>query len=283
MRFGAPILQPITSPAQWIDHLRQRHYGAAYSPVPPEADDATVLRYAEAARAAGIVVAEQGAWGVNALSTDAAEREKAIAHCIRQLEIAELLGARCCVALSGSRAAKWDAPHADNCSETSFAQVVENTQRIIDAVQPKRTFFTLEPMPWTFPCDVESQRRLLRAVDRAAYAVHFDPVNMVYSPDRYYRSGHYIREYITALGPHIRVCHLKDVLLLDAFVFQLHERIPGDGGLDYAALFTALDTLDPDLPIVPEHLSTQADYDRAEGFIRAKVSSLGLSLRVADA
>jgi sugar phosphate isomerase/epimerase len=277
MRFGAPLLDSYSSPDQWVECLKKRGYGAANSPLSPNATDAEAIAYGKAAKAANIVIADQGAWGLNCLSYDKSQRDKAVAACIRGLELAELLGARCCVALSGSRDEKWDAPHKDNFSEATFDLVVENTRAIIDAVQPKNTFFTLEPMPWTLPYDSESQLKLLEAVDRKAYAVHYDPVNMVYSPDRYYDSGKYIRNFTESLGAFIRVCHAKDVQLLDAYVLQLHERIPGEGEMDYDTLLTSLAALDDDLPVMPEHLHTQEEYDKAEAFIRGRAEALGLA------
>jgi sugar phosphate isomerase/epimerase len=182
------------------------------------------------------------------------------------------------VALAGSRAERWDAPHKNNLDDDTFAMVVDNIRAIIDAVKPKRTFFALEPMPWTFPVDADSQERLLKAVDRPSLGVHYDPVNMVYSLDRYYNSGAYIRDFVRRLGAKIRVVHLKDVALEDSYVFKFSERIPGQGGLDYAALLESLAPLDADLPIATEHLTNQKDYDDAERFVRGKCASLNLPL-----
>lgn len=279
MRYGAPIFDPYDSPSAWVGIIKEYGYSAALSPVRPDCRDADAIAYGRAAKEADIVIAEQGSWHCNCLSPDAKEREGAVAQCIRSLEIAELAGARCCVALSGSRGSLWCGPHRDNVGEAAFEAVVENTRRIIDAVQPKNTYFTWEPMPWTFPYNTQSQLRLLEAVDRRAFAVHYDPVNMVYSPDRYFNSAKYISEFVGSLGPYIRSCHVKDVILADDFIWQLHECPPGEGGFDYDALFTELDGLDPDLPIMPEHLPDQSAYDKAGEFIRGRIRKLGIRLK----
>jgi len=276
MRFGAPLFESFTSPQEWAEIVVKRNYGAAYSPIGLGASDGEAIAYGKAAKDAGIVIAEQGAWGVNCLSTDVKERDKALAACIRGLELAELLGARCCVALSGSRAQKWDAPHKANFSRGALEDIASNVRKIIDAVDPKNTYYTLEPMPWTLPCDAKSELKLLEMIDRSAYAVHYDPVNMVYSPERYFDSGKFITDFVEELASFIRVVHLKDIMLLDAFVWQLHERVPGDGELDYDTLLTCISKLDPDLPVITEHLSCQEDYDKAEVFIRGRAKELGL-------
>jgi len=51
----------------------------------------------------------------------------------------------------------------------------QNYFPIIDAVQPTRTFYTLETMPWMYPDSPQSYLRLLQAVDRRQFAVHFAP------------------------------------------------------------------------------------------------------------
>ncbi len=51
---------------------------------------------------AGIIIAEVGAWS-NPMSTDPEEARAALAKCQTQLALAEEIGARCCVNISGSR------------------------------------------------------------------------------------------------------------------------------------------------------------------------------------
>ena len=91
--------------------------------------------------------------------------------------------------------------------------IVETTRSIIDAVKPKRTYYTLETMPWAYPDSPDSYLALLQAIDRERFAVHLDPVNLICSPQRYYSSGRLIRECFEKLGPHIKSCHAKDILL----------------------------------------------------------------------
>ena len=53
MRLGAPIFETHTDPDAWIAAVQRRGYRAAYCPVKPEADAATIRAYAEAAERAG--------------------------------------------------------------------------------------------------------------------------------------------------------------------------------------------------------------------------------------
>lgn len=267
MRLGAPIHGTFETPAAWAGAVRQHGYRAAYCPVAPDADQATIEAYARAAEAADIVIAEVGAWS-NPLSPDRATREAAITRCIRGLELAERIGARCCVNIAGSRGERWDGPHPDDLTEATFGQIVETVQGIIDAVRPTRTFYTLEPMPYMYPDSIESYDRLLRAINRSAFAVHFDPVNLINSPQRYYANGDFIRAFVSHFGDAIKSVHAKDILLQPRLTVHLDEMRPGLGALDYPALLHALEGLDRDLPFMLEHLPDAAEYDAAADFVR---------------
>ncbi len=224
-----------------------------------------------------MVIAEVGAWS-NPLSRDEAERAAALEKCKNRLALADRVGARCCVNISGSRGMRWDGPDPANLTPETFDMVVASVREIIDAVKPSRTFYTLETMPWMFPDSVESYARLLAAVDRERFAVHFDPVNLICSPQRYAQSGAMIREFVEKLGPHIRSCHAKDVLLAGKLTVHLDEVRPGLGALDYRAFLGALSGLDPDTPLMLEHLPNEAEYDLAAAHLRRVAEEVGVPL-----
>lgn len=91
--------------------------------------------------------------------------------------------------------------------------VVDTARAIIDAVRPTRSCYTLEPMPRMLPDSPDSYLQLLDTIDRPAFAAHLDPVNWVNSPQRYFANAALIREAVAKLGPHIRSCHAKDIVL----------------------------------------------------------------------
>ncbi len=277
MRLGGPIFTKPTDPESWVAACRTKHYRAAYCPLPAEATDADCAAWSAAAARADLAIAEVGAWS-NPLSPDAAERAAALAKCQRALALAERVGARCCVNISGSRGAKWDGPHPLNLTEETFEMVVASVREILDAVRPRRTCYTLETMPWMYPDSAESYARLLAAVDRPAFAVHFDPVNLVASPQLYARNGAMIRDFVKRLGPRIRSCHAKDVRLAEKLTVHLDEVRPGTGGLDYRAFLSAAAALDPDTTVMLEHLPAEAEYDLAATHLREVARAEGLSL-----
>jgi sugar phosphate isomerase/epimerase len=275
IRLGGPVFGPANDPDQWVHTLKQLGYSAAYCPVGPEAADDTVKAYADAAARANIIIAEVGAWS-NPLSSDDQERNAALTKCRKGLALADRIGARCCVNISGSRGPQWAGPSEKNLTDETFDMIVKTTQAIIDDVKPTRTFFTLEAMPWAYPDSAESYVRLLKAIDRKQFAVHLDPTNLVCSPQRYYNNGQLIRECFKLLGPHIRSCHAKDVLLDTEALTHLSEVRIGLGRLDYTVFLEELSRLG-EIPLMLEHLSNAQEYKLAAQHVRTVAHSKGLT------
>jgi sugar phosphate isomerase/epimerase len=279
MRLGGPVFESFgDDPGRWAEAVRRLGYSAAFCPAKPEDPPEKIAAYARAAREAGLVIAEVGAWS-NPLAADAEKRRAAVEHNRAQLALADAVGARCCVNISGSRGEQWDGPHPANLTAATFELIVETVRGILDAVQPARTFYTLETMPWMYPDSAESYLRLIKAVDRHRFAVHLDPVNLVSSPQRYFASGELIRECFAKLGPWIKSCHGKDIRLAGKLTVHLDEVRPGLGGLDYRAFLAGLDGLEPDTPLMLEHLKTAEEYAAAAAHVRAEAAEAGVKIR----
>lgn len=277
MKFGGPVFGEFTEPRLWAQAARAEGYSAVYCPVTAETDADVAQAYVQAAAAENLVIAEVGAWS-NPLSPNADAARGAFEHCCRQLDLAERVGARCCVNISGSRGEVWDGHHPLNLTEETFDLVVETTRKIIDKVQPTRTFFTLETMPWMYPDSVDSYARLIAAVDRAQFAVHFDPVNLICSPQRYFSTGAIIRDFVERLGPHIRSCHAKDISLSTQLTTHLDEVRPGLGNLDYRTFFREIARLEPEVCVMMEHLSSAEEYREATAYLRGVAAEEGITL-----
>lgn len=264
-------------PGRWVGAVREMGYTAAFCPELPGEGDDVIRAYARAAADACLVIAEVGVWN-NPLSPDEPTRKEAVALNQHKLALADRIGARCCVNISGSRGEVWDGPHPANLTDETFDMIVETVRRIIDAVKPRRAFYTLEPMPWMYPDSADSYARLLAAIDRKQFAVHLDPVNLISSPQRYFANGDLIRECFAKVGGHIKSCHAKDVVLSDRLTTHLDEVRPGLGTLDYRAFLRELDKLDPDTPLMIEHLKTREDARAAADYIRSVAADLGVEI-----
>jgi len=276
VRLASPLTPNWDSPEGWVDALRRHGFRTAFWPLDEHADEATEDAYGRAADAAGIVVAETGAWS-NPISPDPRIRAAALELCKRQLALADRIGARCCVTTAGTHGDTTYGPHPDNLSRDTFALIVDTVREIVDAVNPQRTAFTLEPMPWTWPDSPDSYLELLEAVDRPGFAVHLDPVNMINTPAKYYDNAGFLRECFAKLG------RTSELSCEGHHARGRADRPPGGGApglgqLDFRVLLTELDRLDPDTPILVEHLTQDEEYRAAVAHVREVADSLGLAV-----
>ena len=278
MRLGGPVPNSAYStPEEWLAALNKRGYRAAFCPVPIGAPERDVADYRAAAKAGDIVIAEVGAWS-NPVSLDPALRQAALDKCKAGLALAEAIGARCCVNVVGSLGSKWDGPDPRDVSQEAFDRIVTTVQEIIDDVTPESARWTIEMMPRMLPDSADSYIELIDAIDRPALGVHFDPVNIINSPRRYYDTGAVLRECFDKLGPRIVSCHAKDIILTGDLTVHLDECRPGTGKLDYGTFLRELDALDPDMPLMLEHLPDEEEYAQAAAHIRCVAEQQGIRL-----
>jgi sugar phosphate isomerase/epimerase len=273
-RLGGPLFGKFNSPEEWISELKKNRYRAAYCPVGLNASEIEIKAYEMEAKKADIIIAEVGAWS-NPISPNPDVAKEALEKCIHSLQLADAIGASCCVNIAGSKNQEnWSGPHHENFSKDTFDLIVETTRKIIDEVKPSRTFFTLEAMPWIFPESPDSYLKLIKAMDRKAFAVHLDPVNMMVSPEVFFRNGDLIKECFKKLGPYIKSCHAKDLVLKEGtFMPQFDEVIPGRGKIDYRVFLKELSKL-PEVPLMMEHLNSAEEYQEGAEYIRCVMQKL---------
>jgi sugar phosphate isomerase/epimerase len=278
VRLGGPVYGYVKSPGAWVEAHKKAGFRAAYCPLSVESEDALVNEYAKVASQNDLVIAEVGAWS-NPISPDPEAATKAMEKCIASLHLADRIGARCCVNISGSRnPVHWAGPHPENLTKETFDLIVETTRKIIDAVKPSRTFFTLEAMPWSYPDSAESYLQLIKAISRERFGVHLDPVNWIISPQVFYRNGEWIRDAFKKLGPYIKSCHAKDIVIKeDVYLPQFDEVRPGLGKLDYSVFLKEL-AVAGDIPLMMEHLDSEEAYAAAAFFIKDKGKQVNIEL-----
>ena len=267
MRLGISAAFPHSSPEEWAKLHREAGLEAVVFPLSWKSDTADIDRYAEAARAAGLTIAEVGAW-CNPMDPDPEKRKQNRLHCKRQLELAEYIGASCCVNISGADGEVWDGSYPGNYSDEMYDEIIRFLREMLDDVKPVRTKYTLEPMPHMLPDSPESYAELLRDVDRPGFGVHVDIVNLLISPRVYYNDRKLIDEMFNLLGPHICSCHLKDAVLDHSLTVSIRETECGEGGLDLAHYIKAADRISPELPMIIEHLHDLSSYRKAIAYIK---------------
>ena len=260
------------SPEDWAAKHQALGLGAVVFPANCEDGPETVRAYKQAADAAGLCIAEVGVWR-NTLAADPEERRKWISYAIRQLEMADEIGALCCVNVVGTPyGPRWDGGYRDNFSDELWEMAVRMIREIIDGARPRRTKYCIEPMPWMIPGSPDGCLRLLEAVDRPAFAAHLDVVNMITTPRRYFYNDEFLEECFFKLRGTICSCHLKDIRLREEYTFQLEECACGEGILDlerYARLATAEN---PRMPMIIEHLHSDEEYLASIRYVQERLT-----------
>ncbi|HEY6293763.1 MAG TPA: sugar phosphate isomerase/epimerase family protein [Terriglobia bacterium] len=277
MRLGGPIFVESNDPALLAEAHRALGYRAAYAPEVALGDKDRIRATIKEFNSRDVAIAEVGAWK-NMLDLDPEKRRQNMAFIEQRLALAEELGARCCVDIAGSYSPTfWCGPDPRNITEEFIDATVENCRKLIDAVKPTRTRFSIEMMPFNFPSGPDEYLRLIRSVDRARFAVHLDVCNVMNSPERMYHNADVIRDCFRKLGPWVVSCHAKDLKWEDYVQVSLREVIPGRGDIDYQAYLQGLSQLPADAPLMLEHLKTADEYAEGRNHIQSVARSLGLS------
>ena len=278
IRLGGPIFLDSDDPGALAREHRRLGYRAAYVPKVELSDKDRIKAIVNEFSSQDVVIAEVGAW-VNMLDLDPGKRRKNLDYVEQRLALAEEVGALCCVDIAGSYdPTTWYAPNPKNFSQEFMDSTIENCRRVIDGVKPKRTKFSIEMMPYSFPSGPDEYLKLLQAVDRKAFGVHLDVCNVINSPQRMYNNGSVIRECFQKLGSRILSCHAKDLAWEDSYQVSLREVIPGRGHIDYRAYLSELSKLPSEAPLMLEHLTSASEYEEARKYIASVARDLGLSL-----
>ncbi len=268
VRLGGPIFLKSDDPEALAQEHRKLGYAAAYCPTAKVEDTERCSAIEKAFASAGVAIAEVGAW-VNMLDPDLEKRRKNLDYVTQRLALAEAVGALNCVDIAGSyNKDVWYGPDPRNLSKEFFDATVENCRKLIDSVKPKRTKLTIEMMGWIVPDGPDSYLRLIRAVDRPAFAVHMDVCNGINSPERFYNNAAFIRECFSKLGRYIQSCHAKDLEWKTELNVHFVEVIPGRGSVDYATYLSEIAKLPHRPPLMLEHLKTAEEYKEGADYIR---------------
>ncbi len=273
MLLGINETLPHTSPADWAKKHKELGVGTVVFPLNCQAPLEMIDAYAAAAKEAGLVIAEVGVWR-NTLAADLEEREKMIQYAIGQLKLADRIGARCCVNIIGTPyGPRWDGAYAGNFSAEYWEMAVKMIQRIIDEAKPSRTKYSIEPMAWMMPTGPDEYLQLIKDVDREAFGVHMDLINMIDSPRRYFGADAFMEECFGKLKGHICSCHLKDSLLLEPFTVHLQECACGKGTINLEKYAELASIEDPTMPMLIEHLSGAEEYIESFAYVNERLKA----------
>lgn len=266
MKLGIAMNLSHKTPREWAKKHKEAGLSAVVFPCNHTDSTSKIDAYVSACKEYNLTIAEVGAWK-NLLAPYDTEKTKNFNFCKNQLELAEYVEAICCVNISGAKGQIWDGGYRENYSEKTYCEIIETIQKLIDSVNPQKTFYTLEPMPWMHPDSPQDYLKMIDDIDRKAFGVHLDVVNMINSPQKYLFNEQFTDEAIALLGSFIKSCHIKDVMLENHLTVSLKEVPCGQGGFNLKNYIDRLNALDVNMPIIIEHLSVEEAYRKAIRYI----------------
>ena len=168
MRLGTSSPLAHTTPEDWAQ--RQQSLGLQAVNFPPDLRgrpaliDATVA----AAQAHGLTIAEVGVWAQQCWTpTRTGVRRRSATRSVSWNW--PTASARAAASHPRARAGPaGTAPYKQNFTRETWQLGVQTIRQVIDAVNPKNTYFTIESMPWMYPTGPDEYLRLLEDVGRDA-------------------------------------------------------------------------------------------------------------------
>lgn len=278
MRIGGGIVKEYRNPDEWLKQVKELNYSAVLTPVDQDATAQVKADYLDCIKRNDLVIGEVGIWR-NPISLNEEEAGKNKEYAKERLALAEELGANCCVNIAGSRGEIWDGFYEENYHDDVYTLIVDTTREIIDSVNPKRTFFTLEPMPWMLPDSPDTYLKLIEDIDRRSFAVHLDFTNMISNPRRFLFRDAFIEECFQKLGPFIKSIHAKDCIMEQAYPCSIKELMPGKGRIDFRKVVRLCENLGPDTTVFVEHLNTHVEYREAAAYLRSCAENQGIKVK----
>ena len=293
IKFGGPVFLDSTAksagaaeshgatvfdPEKLVQKHVEKGFKAAYAPQIDVNDTDKVRQTRKAFEDADIVIAEVGYWD-NLLDLNQENRKAKHQKMLEALYLAEELGARCTVNTIGSYCeGSFALEHkAENFTEDAFNEAVDNARYFIDKVKPKTASFTYEIYQFSNNDSPEGLEKLLKAVDRSQFGIHLDLVNLANCPRAYFSHLDVLRDVIKRVGSRIVCSHVKDVQLINGEItVVLKEVLPGTGYINIGAYVREVNKLPQLVPMLMEHLGSEAEYDAAAANIRKAASVEGI-------
>ena len=269
MRIGIQYVLPHSSPEEWAEETANMGFRAAVFPVDYTAPVSLIDNYVKAAEASDILIAEVGIWA-SPFSTDEKEAAAAREACLESFRLADYIGARCCVNVSGAFGPKWYFCYPENYTEEAYRKNLDFIRYLIDTVKPKNTCYALESMQWMLPKSPEETLRFIRDVSSPYFKAHIDICNFINDAEKFVGIDELIDRCFDLLGSETVSCHLKDVVLEDTLTVRITEVLPGQGKLNIPHYLSCIDALgDPDMPVMIEHLPDREAYEKALSYVNS--------------
>lgn len=205
----------------------------------------------------GVQLFQTTGYWQNLITSDETARAQSVRVLQGALKLAGWMGARGIDTGPGSMnpAGPWF-PHPDNWTAAAESQLIRSLKECAKAAEDAGVMLSLESHSLVTPRTPEIAARILDAVDSAWVRCDYDSANWI-TLETIYDTGRALNAHFDVLGKHICSAHAKDIWVENRLAIHLQDGCPGKGLMDFATLFTRLEALDPDYPIIAEGNSSE--------------------------
>jgi sugar phosphate isomerase/epimerase len=205
----------------------------------------------------GVSLFQTTGYWQNLVTSDETARAQSVRVVQAALQLAGWLGARGIDTGPGSMNpdGPWF-PHPDNWTARAEDQLVRSLKECAKAAEDAGVFLSLESHSLVTPRTPEIAGRILDAVDSPWVRCDYDSANWI-TLETIYDTGGALNAHFDLLGRHICSAHAKDIWVENRLAIHLQDGCPGKGLMDFATLFSRLEALDPDYPLIAEGNSSE--------------------------
>lgn len=236
-------------------------FGSLHAHFPAGCDEALARRLARACAASGLAVVAVSGYA-NPLRPGEAPMGTTTAQLADLVALMPMLGTRRLVSWSGTFGPGLLDDHPDNHTAVGWDALRRSVDELLPLLDAVEAALLVEPF-YTHVLGTPGElARFCAELSAPSLGVVFDPPNLL-PPADWGRQAELIAAAAATLAPHVGLVHLKDMRLREG---ALDLPGPGQGVLDYDALFAALRDLGTAAPLVVEHV-TLAQAPAARAFV----------------
>jgi sugar phosphate isomerase/epimerase len=147
-------------------------------------------------------------------------------------------------------------PHPDNWTATSRKQLVKSLKEAAPVAEEAGVFLSLEGHQLVVLESAEVTRDILAEVNSPWVRSDYDSANWI-TRETVFNTAAAVNHHFDVLGNYIVSCHAKDIWIENRLALHLQDGCPGKGLMDFRALFTRMEALNPDYPVIAEGNSTE--------------------------
>ncbi len=205
----------------------------------------------------GVALFQTTGYWQNLVTSDETARAQSVKVLQAALRLSGWMGGRGIDTGPGSMnpAGPWF-PHPDNWTAKAEAQLVKSLRECAKAAEDAGVLLSLESHSLVTPRTAEVAARILDAVDSPWVRCDYDSANWI-TLETIYDTGSALNHHFDLLGKHICSAHAKDIWVENKLAIHLQDGCPGKGEMDFKTLFTRIEALDPDYPVIAEGNSSE--------------------------